>query len=48
MAQIWNTDNIDLGRDMEPQEHLFTAGHKTIASEDSLTVSYETKHILTI
>lgn len=48
MAQIWNADNTNLDRDVEQQEHLFTAGNKTIASEDSLTVSWETKHILTV
>lgn len=48
MAQIWNADNTNLDKDVEQQEHLFIAGNKTIATEDNWTVSYETKHILTI
>ena len=53
MAQIWNIDEANAGKDVEEQGLGFTA-HRweckvgTVTLEVSLAVSYKTKHTFTI
>ena len=51
MAKIWNTDNIKCWRGfVETNSHSLLVGTQTGTAtiEDSLPVSYKTKHTLTI
>ena len=50
MAKIQNTKTPNAGKDVEQQEISFIVGENkngTYTLEDSLVVSYKTKHILT-